>query len=182
MILLFGAAPPIMQAQEGFVDREYQIKAAYLYNFGKYVEWPPGAMAVMHNERPVFVIGIVGENPFGEALTTIAHSRKLKGRPVVIRKIRKGDDCQPCHILFFPVGQQQDLVEAVLKRAKDSPTLVVGESTGFAEKGGMINFYIDDNKVRFEINRDAANRAGLKISAKLLRLGRIVHDEQAHEE
>ena len=86
------------------------------------------------------------------------------------------------HILFIPAEQEQDLVVSVLKRSQDSPTLVVGEATDFAGRGGIINFYVSGNKIRFEFNPAAARRAKLKISAKLLRLGRIVEGRQAHRQ
>lgn len=162
------------RAQEGLIDREYPIKAAYLYNFGKYVEWPPDVVSIQSGGRRDFVIGVVGNNPFGNSLTAIARKKKLKGKAIVIKQIRTTKEYQPCHILFVPARQKPELVSSILKQARGSSVLVVGETKGFSQRGGIVNFYVEQNKVRFEINSDAAESAELKISAKLLRLGRIV--------
>jgi hypothetical protein len=164
-------------AQGPVVGEEYEIKAAYLYNFGLYVDWPKEAAG----DHGSFVIGVLGKNLPGPYLAKIAATRTIKGKKIVISHFASADDYKPCHILFIPTmadGDREDTAEdrlaAVLKKIRGEPVLLVGESEGFAQKGGMINFYLDNNRVKFEINRDAAREQGLQISAQLLRVGRIV--------
>lgn len=165
--------PGAVYAQTSLIDREYEIKAAYLYNFGKYVEWSSEADAAIGVNSP-FLIGVVGDNPFGNALENVARAKQLGGRRIVIHGIRTADDYRHCHILFFPRGTTEPLASAVLERARQAPTLLVGEHDGFVEAGGCANFSIRANRVKFEINPDAAQRRGLRISSRLLRLGTIV--------
>ena len=165
--------PSILLAQGAVIDREYEIKAAYLYNFGKYVEWPdapkPGAEA-----NSPFLIGIVGTNPFGNALADVAKAKQLGKRKIVLYEVRTIDDYRPCQMLFFPKTAPETLVSSVIAKANTAPTLLVGERSGFAAAGGSVNFYVEANNIKFEINPDAASKRGLRISSKLLQLGRIV--------
>jgi len=163
---------PSASAQDSGVNREYAIKAAYLYNFAKYVEWPKDYVLVAKNDEPVFVIGIVGDDPFGDALATIAKEKKVGDLPIVILPITKREDSLHCHMIFFPKGQPRELSKAVLERAKDDPILLVGESDDFIKSGGLINFFVEENKVRFEVDKDSAANAKFKISSKLLSIGR----------
>ena len=165
-------------AQQDFVSREPQLKAAYIYNFGKYVEWPSHMKLMTEDKRPAFFIGLVGESPILGPLQAITRTRTVAGNRIVIRSIRDADDYQPCHILFISASQKPQVVESVLEKAQGSATLTVGETERFLQSGGMIRFFTEDNHLRFEINVEAARRAGIKISAKLLRLGKIVQPDQ----
>jgi len=171
---LVGAGATKVQAQEdqgSGASREYAIKAAYLYQFSRYVQWP--AEAIGGGETP-FVIGVVGSDPFGEVLDEIARTKKVEGRPIVVRRLASAADYGPCHIVFVPSSATAAEREAAIRKAHGAPVLLVGEDSGFAQRGGTVNFLVEDNKVRFEINVDAAKQQRLKISSKLLSLAKIV--------
>jgi hypothetical protein len=166
-VLLAGLPLAAPAQQPEFIDREPEIKAAYLYNFGRYVEWPGDV-------PKEFVIAVVGDSPVIAPLGTIAGSKKVNGRTIVVRRIKAEKDFQKCQLLFVPAGQDAKLTAALVKKARESATLIVGEEADFALKQGHIGFYADQNSVKFEINSGSAEKAGLKISSKLLSLGRIV--------
>ena len=176
------AAPAFAQSggQEGF-NREYQIKAAFLYNFGRdaYIRWPLEALG---DESQPFVIGILGRNPFGNSLAEIAQHKKVKGRKFVVLRFPTMDDYQSCHVLFVGrnVTREQQL-EAIQRTANDQ-VLVVGESLGFAASGGVINFYLEQNTVRFEINLESARQRGLVISSRLLGVARVLGHDRANDQ
>ncbi len=174
--LVFGlitvVTPRLWSQDPAIIDREPEIKAAYLYNFGRYVDWPAGAVGPRE-----FVIGVVGESPIIPPLATIAGTKKVNDRTITIRRFRAEKDFQQCQLLFIPAGQDPKLAAAILKAAANTPTLVVGEDPEFAVQHGHIGFYSAQNNVKFEINHKSAGKAGLKISAKLLNLGRIVGEK-----
>jgi hypothetical protein len=161
-----GRAQPV-------VSREYQIKAAYLYNFAKFVEWP--SRCFTNNHAPL-VIGVFGPNPFGEELQAIASKHQIDGRPIVIQPVATVAAAAGVHLLFFS-AQDDDRVAGALSALKGASVLTVGESDQFAAAGGVINLVRDTNKVRFEINALAAEQQGLKISAQLLKLAKSVRRE-----
>lgn len=158
------------RAQVG-APTEYQVEAAFLYNFAKYVTWPPRAFA---SATEPFIIGVLGEDPFGDDLVrTIEKEKQVQGRPLVIVRGRTPAEVANCHVLFISASEQPRLAQdlAALQRA-GSTALTVGESDDFLVGGGMIRFVIDNSKVRFEINARAAEQSGLVISSKLLSLAR----------
>jgi hypothetical protein len=171
---------PLVSAQEGVIDREPEIKAAYLYNFGRYVEWPAENLPAGGNASGAFVIGVVGETSVLTPLRTIAATKKVAGRPITLVEIKGEADYRPCQLLFIPAGQDPEFVNSILKKARATATLVVGEDEGFAVKHGHIGFYVEQNNMKFEINSLGAEKSGLKISSKLLSLGRIVGDRQGN--
>lgn len=150
-------------------QREYEIKAAYLYNFINYIDWPADAFPPAGGK---ITIGIVGENPFGEALDPL-NGKPVKGRTLVVKQITEPKDLDQCQIVFFSASERQRVPE-LLDKLKDSRILTVSEIDGFAQRGGIINFISERNKVRFEINPDAARRLGLTISSELLKLAKLV--------
>src|SRR5712691_8044801 len=152
---------------------EYQIKAAFLYNFAKFVEWPADAFADPH--API-VLGIVGEDPFGSVLDKIVLGKTVNDRGLVIKRLKEGPDLRNCHILFVSSSERKHMPQ-ILESLQGSSVLTVGETDRFAQSGGVINFILEENKVRFEINSETAARAGLKISSKLLALARIVANQ-----
>lgn len=156
---------------EDLVAKEYQIKAAYLYNFAKFVEWPENSFT---NGQAPLVIGVLGENPFGGELEKIAKDHQLNGRPIVIRRVTTVAAAAGVHLLFFS-GREDPRVAEELAELKGAGVLTVGESAAFAAAGGVINLVREDNKVRFEINSLAAAGQHLKLSAQLLKLARPVH-------
>ena len=145
---------------------EYDLKAAFLFNFAKFVEWPPGH----RSERPgEFVFGVVGDDPFGESIDRI-QDRTLNGRRVVVKRANSIEDLDTCEIVFIPASEITR-IGAILEHLGTRPVLTVGEVNGFVEMGGIINFVTGTgNTVRFEINPERAEAAGLRLSSKLLRL------------
>jgi hypothetical protein len=150
---------------------EYQIKIAYLFNFAKFVDWPEDAFA---NSDSPFVLGILGDDPFGSAIDAVK-GKTVNGRKLLTNYYKDVRDISACQILFISSSESENLLP-ILRFLRHSKILVVGDTEGFAEQGGVVNFITQNNKVSFEINIDAANRAGLKISSKLLSLAKIVHD------
>jgi hypothetical protein len=149
---------------------EYHVKAAFLFHFVQLVEWPVAAPG--NQENPVTVCTI-GEDPFhGDLEATLA--RKTVGtRAMIVRHLKATEELSGCDVLFVSSHETARLAPLLL-RLKDDPILTVGESDGFVEQGGMIGFLLVDNKVRFEINLEAAERAKLKISSRLLLLAKTV--------
>jgi hypothetical protein len=145
---------------------EYQVKAAFLLNFGKFVEWPESAPDDLE-------ICVFGTDPFGSALDETVAGRSIGKRSVKTRRIQGLGSASRCSILF--VGRSSlDSVDEIVSRLAGSPVLIVGEQARFAKRGGMINFIQVNQKIRFEINEAAARKAGLKISSQLLKLATIV--------
>ncbi len=152
---------------------ESQIKAAFLFNFTKFVEWPPDAFQT--SSSPI-ILGVIGDNTVTELLTQTASGKTVNGRTVIVRSVRDPQDFRACQILFVSSSEQKHMVQ-ILEKTEGLPVLMVGEVKGFAEAGGGINFIVEGNKVRLEINLDAASRAHLKISAKVIAVARLVTDE-----
>ena len=150
-------------------DREYLIKAAFLYNFLRFVEWP--AEALPEGDGSI-VVCLVGEDPFGEALESIK-GKTVKSKDLVIRRILTLQSLGGCQLLFVSSSEKNRLPE-IIGALKGRAVLTVGELEGFTQRGGIIRFLIERNNVRFEINVDVAERTGLKISSKLLNLAKVV--------
>ena len=174
--LTLWAIPAWAQPAAGNASREYPIKAAYLYNFGAYVEWPADSFA---NAQDRFVIGVLGPAPFDSLLDEIAATKKIAGREIVIERWATAKQVSGCQMLFVSAGASEVERSEAVRILTGSAVLIVGETPGLANQGGVINFYIDDNKVRFEINPEAAQKKKLKISSKLLGLAKIVNPRQA---
>jgi hypothetical protein len=149
---------------------EYQVKAAFLYNFAKFVDWP--AQSFKGPNAPI-AICIVGQNPFGTMLEDTVNGKALEGRPFVVRTISDVQQAGGCHILFVSSSERKH-VQPILESIRTPGVLTVGETEGFAAKGGIINFKLDGGRVRFEINVDAAAKEGLQIRSNLLSLAQIV--------
>ena len=161
--LLLGAAQGYAQAP---APTEYQIKAAFLYNFAKFVDWPPQAFT---NENSEFVIGILGDNPFGEDLARTVAGKNVNERTIAIQKFTDAAETKNCHILFISTSEKNRLPE-VFEKLKGRSILTVGEMERFTESGGIINFVREASKIRFQINDPAAKAIQLKISSKLMSL------------
>ena len=146
---------------------EYAVKAAFLYNFAKFAEWPEVSFA---SEDGPFVVGVVGEDPFGGVLERTLTDKTLKGREVkVVRFAKPVEALRTCHILFVGKDTKKRLKE-VIAQIDGASVLTVGEMGGFIAAGGMINFVLVEGRVRFAINWVKAKKVGLKVSAKLLKL------------
>lgn len=165
-ILLASMRSPF-QIEE--TSREYQLKAAFLYNFTQFVEWPEGSLP----EDTPFVIGILGKDPFGAYLDELVNGEKVNEHPLIVQRFASVDEIKTCHILFINISDKSQL-QAILKNLKSNNVLTVGDATHFSKNGGIVRFYTEDNKTRIHINLEAAKQAELTISSKLLRLAGIV--------
>src|SRR5688500_6312794 len=158
---IFASASVVVpHAQE--VSQEYQVKAAYLYNFLKYVDWPEPI-------NRTFMICVAGENPFGSVLDDLTNNERVRGNPVKTELIL-GLEAR-CDVDFTP---RTSNIPAYVQGADGMQILTVGETPRFIEQGDIVNFILENDKVRFEINRNAAERAGLRFSSRLLQLAKIV--------
>lgn len=165
LAMLGAAAPGAGMAAAREAALEYRIKAACLLHFAEYVVWPPAA-----SDRP-FRICIAGEDPFGPGLDRMVSAESVDGARIEVRRSPDDDELAGCRILF--VGRSEsDRLERIFDRVKDRPVLTVGETEAFRRAGGMIDFIVENNRVRLRINAAAAERTGLKISARLLRLAK----------
>jgi uncharacterized protein DUF4154 len=145
---------------------EYQIKAAFLFNFAKFVEWPPSAFV---GATSPLIIGVLGQNPFHDDLERTVRNKTVDDHPLVIKEFHSPAEATNCHILFISTSEKKRLHE-IMEALKGTTVLTVGETDRFTEDGGMIDFVQQGTKIRFEINNDAAKKAKLKISSKLLNL------------
>ena len=147
---------------------EYQVKAAFLLNFTKFVEWPPSAFDAA--DSPI-AICVLGDDPFGNALDQIVAGEVVNGRKVVVRRIKRTPAPKSCQVLF--VSRPEKEVLSILSGLGPG-VLTVGEGESFVRDGGMIAFVVENRRVRFGINQTAAETAGLKLSSKLLNVARSV--------
>ncbi len=166
--LLMGAvlADPAALSEDRIV-REHDLKAAYIYNIIKFVDWPESA-----RHDPELRIGIIGADPFGSSIEIIKGKIVGKRRITVLRS-QNLQTLKHCHALFISRSESRQ-VEWIARNASSLNILTFGDTAGFASRGIIVNFFLQDNKLRFEINIDAARRAGLAISSQVLKLGRIV--------
>jgi YfiR/HmsC-like len=167
--VLLGVSRAFSRSED---DAEYKVKLAFLYNFAQFVEWPPDAFA--DADAPLTVC-VAGEDPFNAELEQSLRGRKAGGHPVEIRRFKPDDDPRACHIIFVRASEKK-AAGRILASLNGSNTLSVGEAKGFAERGGIINMTLEENKLRFEVNVDAAAQTRLKISSKLLALAKIVKE------
>lgn len=151
-------------------EGEYEVKAAFLLNFTKFVEWPTKAFP---DSKAPFVIGIVGTDPFGDVLPQLTKRQTVQRRPIEIRRFQVAEDFGGCHILFLSrsLAAQTD---QILGRLQGLPVLTVSEKEDFVRQGGVIGFTSVANSVRFDINVKAAAAVDLKVSSKLLKVARLV--------
>jgi hypothetical protein len=146
---------------------EYQVKAAFLYNFSKFLDWPTDSFS---NPSDPFVVGIYGADPFGNYLVETISGEKALGRPMIIQRFTDLNETRKCQILFINVpGKTSEAIEAV----KGSGVLTVSDDPAFCALGGIIGFYTENATIRLQINMNAAKEANLAISSKLLRISKI---------
>lgn len=154
---------------------EYEVKAVFIYNFARYIQWPPSAVP---DARRAFVVGLIGKDPFGPTLDHVMRGQSIADRAVVVRRFGSVEDIVNCDILFVASSERKNL-RGILDALDRAPVLTVGDMDQFAERGGMINLTTEANRIRFEVNLEAVSRARLKAGSKLLRLAKIVDDRQA---
>jgi YfiR/HmsC-like len=149
---------------------EYQVKATYLYNFGRFVKWPAGLPAGKGDSFPVCVLG---RDPFGPILDSTLAGEALEGKPVAIRRIAREQDAADCRILFVSSTEEHHLKE-ILAAIDQAGILTVSDIPGFSRRGGMIQFVMEGDRVRFEINLATAESARLVLSSELLKVAAAV--------
>ena len=166
LVSLLGAASPA--APEPPRPTEYEVKAAFLYNFAKFVKWPED-----RSLGPTFVIAVMGEDPFGEVLDRTFAGKTIQGRKTEVRRVRTPTPPGDLQILFIGSSEKPRLAQ-ILKTLEGGSALTVADMEGFTERGGMIAFRLRSDVVNFDINLDQVERARLKMSSQLIRLARNV--------
>jgi len=151
---------------EAQVSREFQIKAVFLYNFAQFTEWPENAFP---NEKSPIVIGIVGPDPFGPTLEETVRGETIQGHPLTVEHYARVADIKACHILFITQPEIRH-IDDILKSVKEKPVLTVADTDGAASAAAIIRFVVENNKVHFRINPEAARAANVSLSSKLLRV------------
>jgi hypothetical protein len=149
---------------------EYEVKAAFLYNFARFVEWPPDTF---HDPDAPFVIAVLGRDPFGSVLDETVAGKTVLGRRIEVRRASRPEEVGDAQIVFVSASERASL-PSILKALDRPGRLIVGEMDGFAEHGGTINFTMQGRKVRFQINPTQAEQARLKMSSQLLKLATLV--------
>ena len=166
ILSLGGAASPT--APESARPGEYEVKAAFLYNFAKFVKWPEG-----NDLGPTFVVAVMGEDPFGDILDRTFAGKTIQGRKAEVRRIHTPTPPSDAQILFIGSSERPRLTQ-ILKTLEGGSALTVADMDGFTERGGMIAFRLRSDVVNFDINLDQVERARLKMSSQLIRLARNV--------
>ncbi len=185
-IALVAVSAAAVRAVDTVATLEYQVKAAFLYNFMRFIDWP----AEEASSKEALVIGIIGEDPFGDAFTPVK-DKQVKGRDVVFKRFKglgemkkagekdqsafkqEIETVRKCHLLFICSSEKNNLGE-IIQLLQGSPVLTVGEMDNLIESGGVIKFLMESKKVRFEISLTAAEKTGLKVRSQLLRLAKKV--------
>lgn len=170
LLSLAAATPTRAQANPSV---EYQVKAAFLFNFAKFVEWPSDAFP---SDKSPITLCVFKHDPFGTTLDEVTRGKTINNREVLARRINELPDLKSCQLVFVSSVEDNRLSE-VLSSLKGTSAIVVGEGETFAERGGGIQFFLEANKLRFAVNVDAVHRARLAVSSKLLVLAKIVHDQ-----
>ena len=149
---------------------EYQVKAAFLFNFAKFVEWPASSFS---DASAPLRICVLGRDPFGEELRNITKKKTVNGHKLEVSQVFDLQMARTCQILFIASSETARLKQ-ILASLRGTDALTVGDTKGFVEQGGMINFVLENSRVQFEVNRKAAEQGGLKISSKLLSVAKLV--------
>lgn len=173
---LVWLATMALSAAESRADapsREFQLKAACLVNFVQFVEWPESALGAV--DAP-FVITVLGDNPFGTVLEKLARNKVIRGRAVVVKFAQTLDQVGPTHLLFVAPPADRGAAQ-VVKHLAGKNVLSVSDAEDFNRAGGCIRLFLEENRMRFEINLSVATRAGLKPTAKMLQLARIFKED-----
>lgn len=164
-IALFVVASSIIVSAQSKKPGEYDVKAAYLYNFGKFIKWPPKLVS----SEPVFPICILGTDPFGHTIDSIASGEALDGKRLSIVRVSSAIEAQPCRILF--IGRSEQVrVGSILATVNKWPILTVSDMPDFLDHGGIIEFVMQGDRVRFQVNLAAAEHSGLLLSSELLKV------------
>ena len=170
ILALFLGLLPALSFAGTKLTNEYDLKAAFMFHFAQFVEWPPAALP---ERNTPLTIGIFGEDPFGKILDEMVANETVHGHRLVVRRFRNVSQVDSCHILFISPSETRRL-DTILPRLNRRSVLTVGETKDFAQRSGIIGFVITQKRLRLAVNLAAANAAGLTISSKLLRQSEIV--------
>ncbi len=171
LIATVALAPRVTAAQtQREAIQEYQLKAVFLFNFAQFVDWP--AVTFADTAAP-FVIGVLGDDPFGNQLDVVVRGETVHSRPLVVRRYHRLEDITPCHILFISQSER-DRMAKIVAGLRGRHILTVSDAENFARDGGMIQFFAEHHKIRLRIDLEAAKADDLTISSKLLRPAEIV--------
>lgn len=168
-LLLIFTCGSFASSVGGEEPAEHQLKAAFLYNFTQFVDWPAAAFSSI--DAP-FAVAVIGADPFEGGLERIMEGKSVRGRRIVVRHFGSLEELGTCHLLYVS-RSEDELLPALFQQLAGKSVLTVGETDGFPWAGGTIRFFIQENKIRFEISPASAERARLKISSKLMKLARI---------
>jgi hypothetical protein len=171
LALVFVAFSPLRADEPQFT--EYEVKAAFIYNIAKFVEWP---QTYLPDLKSAVNFCVLGTDPFGKALSQI-EGKNVKDRKLQVKHVATIKDSRNCHMLFISSSEKEQ-VSRVVESLKDTATLTIGDVAGFARQGVMINFYMENSRIRFEVNTERSKRSKVVISSQLLKLARIVQGEQ----
>ncbi|QHT69497.1 YfiR family protein [Rhodocytophaga rosea] len=144
-------------------NNDYRFHSVFIYNFTKYIQWPAS------QQSGDFIIAVLGNSPIGTELEKMAENKTVGSQKMIIKRIKSLDEANNCHILFIPSNNSNNFDE-IQAKLRGKPTLVITEKTGMAQKGSGINFVMQDNKWKFELNESATQSAGLKVSKELSKL------------
>ncbi len=161
--LLCGA---FLGSADGRMNGEYEIKAAFVVSFPKYVEYPGSFDQI--------VVGILGDDPFGQQIDAVASSKSIGGHPFVVRRLRNESEAKGCQVVFVSSSENEQ-GKRIASDLRGSPVLTVADFAGAAQKGLMIGLFLEQNKVHFDINNSSAKASHLTLSANLLKLARQVY-------
>ena len=170
VLLVMVSSAAKVNATSAQVLSESQIKAGFLFNFTRFIEWPDHAFAT---PTSAFSVCIIGATPLVDLLTQAAMGKVVNGRSLTIRGVKSTDDLHTCQILFLSMTEERRAAH-ILESVKGMSVLTVSEIPGFAAAGGMIDFVVEENKVKLEMNVDATSHTGLKVSAKLIAVSHLV--------
>jgi hypothetical protein len=165
LALVLAVAAEVVAPAQQRKPLDYEVKAVYLLNFGRFATWPSSAPV----RTDVFPVCVLGQDPFGRALDAAVSSETINGQMVVARRLDRPEDAAACRVLFISASEQAR-VRQILAVVSRAPTLTVSDAPQFVEQDGMIQFVAEGNKVRFAVNVSAAERAGLSLSSELLRV------------
>ncbi|MFL5754454.1 MAG: YfiR family protein [Bacteroidia bacterium] len=164
-VFFCGCIPGKVVAQ----DVDYKAYTLFVYNFMKYVEWPEA------QSKGDFVVAVLGDSPISKELSALASTKKLKGRNIVIKKCNTPEETSGCHLLYISPSKSSS-VKILKDQTKDKPVLIVGEREGLAKKGAGLSFVtLDEDELKFDINKKEIETHQLKISSSLLNLGIVVN-------
>ncbi len=165
ILLLFILMPGYSQVGQ------YTVKAVFLEKFTRFIDWPDET-GISDITKP-FILGVIGENPFGDTLSTLYADQNIKSKRVEIRMVKNVGEICGCHLLFISGSEKKNLSK-ILDYTRGKPILTIGDTDKFADMGVLINFYLSSGKVRFEVNESAVRESGLHFSYLLLNFAKIV--------